>query len=117
MRTMSSRAPNTPPETRPIAAVEALARDAEQLRRATGPVIHAVPPMDKAEEIPWEEWYRLDGQLHHTVLFLGQRAETTGEFVGDAEDLDHPRAVLGRRWFLQNALTPRPYLSEGRSRI
>jgi len=85
--------------------------------RATGPVIHAVPPMDKAEEIPWEEWYRLDGQLHHTVLFLGQRAETTGEFVGDAEDLDHPRAVLGRRWFLQNALTPRPYLSEGRSRI
>ena len=75
------------------------------------PVIHAVPPMDEATEVPWEEWYRLDGKLHHTVLFLRPRPETTGQFSADRTDLDHLRAVLGKQWHLAQATSLKPYLS------
>jgi hypothetical protein len=63
-----------------------------------GQVIHAMPPARERAEYPWEEWFLLDGTLHHNVLYTKKGPETTGVFEGALDDRDHPLMALGRTW-------------------
>ena len=33
-----------------------------------GAVINAVPSLDWADSMPWEEWFRMDDELQHHIL-------------------------------------------------
>ena len=33
-----------------------------------GPVINAVPDIKIADTVPWEEWFLMDGIIHHHIL-------------------------------------------------
>ena len=35
-----------------------------------GPVINAVPDIKIADTVPWEEWFFMDEEIHHHILFL-----------------------------------------------
>ena len=32
-------------------------------------VFNAIPTISRADSIPWEEWFMMDSQVHHHVLF------------------------------------------------
>lgn len=65
-----------------------------------GTVINALPPDDKLGELPWEEWYVLEGKNHHHVLYLKEPAAYDELFEApDADDI-HPPRTLGKNWYV-----------------
>ena len=34
-----------------------------------GSVINAVPDISIADSVPWEEWFLMEGNVHHHILF------------------------------------------------
>lgn len=65
-----------------------------------GTIINAVPPDDKIDELPWEEWYILEGVQHHHVLYLKEPATYDELFEApDADDV-HPPRTLGKNWYV-----------------
>jgi len=65
-----------------------------------GTIINAVPPNDKIDELPWEEWYILEGVNHHHVLYLKEPATYDELFEApDADDI-HPPRTLGKNWYV-----------------
>ncbi|HVP79657.1 MAG TPA: hypothetical protein VMV04_17370 [Thermodesulfobacteriota bacterium] len=75
-----------------------------------GIVIHAVPPVAKCEQIPWEEWFVLKGSPYHQILYTAARALCDKKFVGNSDDIDHPKAVLGKTWYYYNTSDLTPFL-------
>jgi hypothetical protein len=65
-----------------------------------GTIINAVPPDDKLTELPWEEWYVLDGKNHHHVLYLNEPDSYDEIFEAPAADDIHPPRTLGRNWYV-----------------
>jgi hypothetical protein len=65
-----------------------------------GLIINAVPPDVKIRRLPWEEWYKLEGKLHHHVLY--QKKPRKHDEIFDAPDHDeiHPPRTLGKKWFV-----------------
>mgnify|MGYP003339730781 FL=1 len=74
-----------------------------------GTVINAIPPLNQSATIPWEEWFVMDGELRHHILFTVKHESSTMTWEGPIEDEDHPEPVLGRLWHVHNA-EPTPYL-------
>ena len=74
-----------------------------------GTVINAIPPLHLTATIPWEEWFVMDGELRHHILFTEKHESSTMTWEGPIEDEDHPEPVLGRLWHVHNA-EPTPYL-------
>ena len=66
---------------------------------STGRVIHAIPLISQCDDIPWEEWFLLDGKLHHNILYTKKHPQCDGEFPGSIDDKDHPKMVLGNKWY------------------
>jgi hypothetical protein len=65
-----------------------------------GTIINAVPPDDRIDELPWEEWYVLEGKNHHHVLYLREPDRYDEIFEApDADDI-HPPRTLGRNWYV-----------------
>jgi len=64
-----------------------------------GRVIHAIPPISQCDDVAWEEWFLLEGKLHHNILYTRKHDRCDGEFPGEADDKDHPGIVLGRKWY------------------
>jgi hypothetical protein len=75
-----------------------------------GAVINAVPALDRTDTVPWEEWFRLDGELHHHVLYSIQKPESTETWQGPLDDPFHPPQVLGRLWHVHNDSNSQPVL-------
>jgi len=75
---------------------------------AGGILIHAVPPLEEHHNLPWEEWYVQNGVPHHTVLYTKKQRKVDGEFSSSLDDTDHPKEVLGKKWYFQfeKSLTP-----------
>ena len=69
---------------------------------AKGNVIHGIPPVSKAEKLPWEEWFLWEGKPRHHVLYTVKKSQDDTEFTGAPDDKDHPKAVLGRKWYYVN---------------
>jgi hypothetical protein len=75
-----------------------------------GAVINAVPDISRTDTIPWEEWFRLDGELHHHVLYSVSKAESTETWEGPLDDQYHPPQVLGHLWHVHNDPDRQPVL-------
>jgi hypothetical protein len=65
-----------------------------------GTIINAVPPDDKIDELPWEEWYQLDGKNYHHVLYLSEPDSYDEIFQAPEADDVHPPRTLGRKWYV-----------------
>ena len=65
-----------------------------------GTIINAVPPDDKIEELPWEEWYLLDGKKYHHVLYLNEPDSYDEIFEAPEADDVHPPRTLGKNWYV-----------------
>ncbi|MEK9763747.1 MAG: hypothetical protein VW729_13785 [Deltaproteobacteria bacterium] len=74
-----------------------------------GTVINAIPPLNLTATIPWEEWFVMDGELRHHILFTEKHENSTMTWEGPMDDQDHPKPVLGKLWHVHNA-EPTPYL-------
>jgi hypothetical protein len=75
-----------------------------------GAVINAVPALELTDTVPWEEWFRLEGELHHHVLYSVQKPESTETWQGPPDDPFHPPQVLGRLWHVHNDADSQPLL-------
>ena len=74
-----------------------------------GTVINAIPPLNQTATIPWEEWFVMDGELRHHILFTEKNESSTMTWQGPMNDEDHPKPVLGKLWHVHNT-EPTPYL-------
>jgi hypothetical protein len=74
-----------------------------------GPVIYALPPMQRADALPWESWYR-DGRgtLIHHVHYTAPHAKSQGTWQEGAGSLQRPLEVMGVVWHWHDepAMTP-----------
>ena len=61
--------------------------------------IHAVPPISKSGILPWEEWFVLEGKKIHNILYTARKEKYDGIFEGSLDDKDHPKEVLGKKWY------------------
>ena len=60
-----------------------------------GIVINAVPDIAKTDTIPWEEWFMMENEIHHHVLFSVKHEKSTMTWQGEHDDKDHTKQVLG----------------------
>jgi hypothetical protein len=66
-----------------------------------GLIINAVPPdAELGRRQPWEEWYKLEGRLHHHVLYLTQPPKHDEIFQAPEHDDIHPPRTLGKSWYV-----------------
>ena len=79
----------------------------ENLRIPSG-VLHLVPPQVGTDPTLWEEWFAIEGHLHHHVLRNHPHEPATDIWQGDLSDSEHPREVLGFQWHHFNDLDLRP---------
>ena len=75
-----------------------------------GKVINAVPDISKADSIPWEEWFLMDGNIHHHILFKKKYPKSNMTWEGSLDDKEHPKQVLGILWHVYNEKNLNPYL-------
>ena len=75
-----------------------------------GPVINALPDISIAESVPWEEWFLMDGNLHHHILFKKKYPKSNMTWKGSLDDDEHPKQVLGILWHVYNEKNVNPYL-------
>ena len=75
-----------------------------------GKVINAVPDISKADSIPWEEWFLMDGNIHHHILFKKNYPKSNMTWEGSLDDKEHPKQVLGILWHVYNEKDLNPYL-------
>ena len=80
-----------------------------------GGVLHCFPIKIKQSKITWEEWFLMDGEIHHHILSNQPFENEEGIWTPDADDQDHPIEVLGRTWHYQNSsdLIPSLLISKG----
>lgn len=75
-----------------------------------GGVLHCYPTEITSSRVIWEEWFLMDGEIHHHILSNQPFAEEQGVWTPEADDKDHPVEVLGRSWHYQNTSDLRPSL-------
>jgi len=65
-----------------------------------GPVIYALPPMDKSDDWPWESWYT-DGKIPviHHVHYTRKNSSTTGSWVEGPGAPQRPPEIFGHTWY------------------
>jgi len=76
----------------------------------TAGVLHCYPIKVESSRVLWEEWFSLDGEIHHHVLSNLPFKSENGVWTPDENDLDHPAEVLGRSWHYENTSDLRPAL-------
>ena len=77
-----------------------------------GPVINAVPDIKIADTVPWEEWFLMDEEIHHHILFLKKHPKSSEVWEGSLDDKEHPKQVLGFTWHVFNEKDVTPYLNK-----
>jgi len=75
-----------------------------------GGVLHCYPIEINSSRVTWEEWFLMDGEIHHHILSNLAFEHEQGVWTPDADDKDHPIEVLGRSWHYQNTADLRPSL-------
>jgi uncharacterized protein (DUF608 family) len=67
---------------------------------ADGPVIYALPPVGRSDDLPWESWYT-DGttpRIHH-VHYTARKPESTGQWSERADAPQRPPEIYDHLWF------------------
>jgi hypothetical protein len=75
-----------------------------------GGVLHCYPIKIEQSKVTWEEWFLMDGEIHHHILSNQPFEDEEGIWTPEADDQDHPVEVLGRSWHYQNSSDLRPSL-------
>jgi hypothetical protein len=75
-----------------------------------GAVINAVPAIDRTGSVPWEEWFLMEGALHHHILYTVKHSTSTDTWQGELDDKLHPPEVLGPLWYVYNDSDATPLL-------
>ncbi len=75
-----------------------------------GPVINAVPDISICDSVPWEEWFLMEGNLHHHILFKKKHPKSNMTWKGILDDNEHPKQVLGILWHVYNEKNATPFL-------
>lgn len=65
---------------------------------ANGQVAFALPPAEKIKELPWEEWFILDGKEYHQVFYWNKVGKCDLEWTAPDKDEQHPDQILGIKW-------------------
>jgi hypothetical protein len=65
-----------------------------------GTIINAVPPDAMIDQLPWEEWFVLEGKQIHHVLYLKEPHQYDEIFDAPQQDDIHPPRTLGKKWFV-----------------
>jgi len=94
------------PDTGPYEAHEWLVKTIPRV----GLIINAVPPDAELGHLPWEEWYKLEGRLHHHVLYLEKPPKHDEIFQAPEHDDVHPPRTLGKSWYVIEDLDMSPVL-------
>ena len=76
-----------------------------------GPVINAVPDISIADSVPWEEWFLMEGNIHHHILFKKKHQKSNMTWEGSLDDNEHPKKVLGILWHVHNEKNVNPFLT------
>jgi len=65
-----------------------------------GPVIYALPPMDKSDDWPWESWYA-DGRIPkiHHVHYTQEKARTSGSWTEGPGAPQRPPEIYVHTWY------------------
>ena len=71
-------------------------------------VLHCYPLRLSTSRVIWEEWFLLDGNIHHHLLSNLPFPSEQGIWTPDATDVDHPQEVLGRSWHYENLTEMKP---------
>ena len=73
-------------------------------------VLHCYPKKVESSRVNWEEWFLLNGEIHHHILSNFTFASEQGTWTPEADDQDHPVEVLGLTWHYENLTDFRPAL-------
>lgn len=73
--------------------------------------IHAIPQPDSSPELPWEEWFVMDGEYHHHVCYPQKMPLTENVVSIKGDDKDHPLYTMKKTWYwyIEKDLTPMLY--------
>jgi hypothetical protein len=71
-------------------------------------VLHCYPKEVKANGVNWEEWFLMDGEIHHHILSNTKFDGATGIWVPQPGDADHPVAILDFSWHYEISEDLRP---------
>jgi hypothetical protein len=65
-----------------------------------GPVIYALPPMDKSDDWPWESWYT-DGSIPvvHHIHYTREKDNTSGSWAEGPDAPQRPPEIFGHTWY------------------
>ena len=75
-------------------------------------MLNAIPDITKTDTIPWEEWFMMENEIHHHVLFSVKHEKSTMTWQGEQDDKDHPKQVLGVLWHVYNDMSITPFLNQ-----
>jgi len=76
-------------------------------------VLHCYPSEIMSSRVIWEEWFLLDGAIHHHILSNLPFDSQDGTWTPEPDDKDHPAEVLGLTWHYENLSDLRPaFLAE-----
>jgi len=71
-------------------------------------VLHCYPKKVEATGVNWEEWFLMDGEIHHHILSNTKFDRATGIWVPQPGDVDHPVAILDYSWHYEISGDLRP---------
>lgn len=79
---------------------------------ADGPVIYALPPVDKSDDWPWESWYTDEKTpiIHH-VHYTKKKPNTTGSWTEGQGAPQRPPEIFGHMWYWYDDSEMMPALS------
>lgn len=77
-----------------------------------GPVIYALPPVNKTNDWPWESWYS-DGQIAqiHHIHFTQKKMQTSGKWMEGPGAPQRPPEIFGLTWYWYDDTDMTPFLS------
>jgi hypothetical protein len=73
-------------------------------------VLHCYPKETTSQKVIWEEWFKMDNEIHHHILSNQPLASAQGIWTPEPNDTDHPIEVLGRSWHYENSKDLKPTL-------
>jgi len=73
-------------------------------------VLHVYPNQIQEDQVIWEEWFLLDGEIRHHVLSNSALENQDGVWQPEPTDTDHPDITLNRSWNYKIEKSLNPFL-------
>jgi hypothetical protein len=73
-------------------------------------VLHAYPNQIGVDQVIWEEWFLLNGEIRHHVLSNLPLVNQDGTWQPEPTDKDNPEITLNRSWNYKIEKSLKPFL-------